>query len=338
MKLNSGLRGSRPADPISRRRQLSFGCFAVERCARVLDRAVEGLPGLADNLFVCRHRAFGCHAQCVGLDTHVGREFPLALGGAIVADRTVEILVAGIVRCLGRCVARFTDGAGVELSGPVRRSDEGSDDALQMDLHCLFAQASERLSAVSTISRSCRLRMPSLSTTAVPKLSPILSAWTASGQERRTISSVVPRRDCADLAVERLGMVGLAMSVPSVAAEAVPARAGLPFDVDDQNRQRTDGFTGPIRLSQQGRFAAQQVLTCLGPRACPRAERLDRPLRGAQAALKRPAAGSDRNEKKGSGTGPMSDARRRRTTWPSPPPWEMSWLQDDQMPPSAQPR
>ncbi len=113
---------------------------------------------------------------------------------------------------------------------------------------------------------------------------------------------------------------------------------GLPFDVDDQNRQRTDGFTGPIRLSQQGRFAAQQVLTCLGPRACPRAERLDRPLRGAQAALKRPAAGSDRNEKKGSGTGPMSDARRRRTTWPSPPPWEMSWLQDDQMPPSAQPR
>jgi hypothetical protein len=51
------------------------------------------------------------------------------------------------------------------------------------------------------------------------------------------------------------------MSVPSLAAEAVPARADLPFDADDQNRQRTGGFTGPIRLNQQGRFAGQQVLT-----------------------------------------------------------------------------
>ncbi|WKL23514.1 hypothetical protein QYR00_23605 (plasmid) [Agrobacterium tumefaciens] len=51
------------------------------------------------------------------------------------------------------------------------------------------------------------------------------------------------------------------MSVPSVTAEAVPARAGLPFDADDRNRQGMGGFTGPIRLSQQGRFAGQQVLT-----------------------------------------------------------------------------
>ncbi|WP_165823736.1 hypothetical protein [Metarhizobium album] len=51
------------------------------------------------------------------------------------------------------------------------------------------------------------------------------------------------------------------MSVPSVAAEAVPARAGLPFDADDQNRQGTGGFTGSIQLNQQGRFAGQQVLT-----------------------------------------------------------------------------
>ncbi|ANV26147.1 hypothetical protein BA939_19490 [Rhizobium sp. S41] len=87
-------------------------------------------------------------------------------------------------------------------------------------------------------------------------------------------------------------------------AEAVPARAGLPFDADDQNRQRTGGFTGPIRLSQQGRFAGRQVSTCLGPRACSRAVRLDRPLRGATAALKRPAAGSDRSNKKGSRHGP----------------------------------
>lgn len=78
-----------------------------------------------------------------------------------------------------------------------------------------------------------RLRMPSLSTIVVPKLSAILCAWTASGQERRTISRVVPRRDCADRALERLGVAGLAMSVPSVAAEAVPARAGLPFDAAD---------------------------------------------------------------------------------------------------------
>jgi hypothetical protein len=72
---------------------------------------------------------------------------------------------------------------------------------------------------------------------------------------------VVPRRDCADRVVERLGVAGLAMSVPSVTAEAVPARAGLPFDADDRNRQGMGGFTGPIRLSQQGRFAGQQVLT-----------------------------------------------------------------------------
>jgi hypothetical protein len=46
-----------------------------------------------------------------------------------------------------------------------------------------------------------------------------------------------------------------------LAAEAVPARAGLPFDADDQNRQWTGGFTGPIWLNQQGRVADKQVLT-----------------------------------------------------------------------------
>jgi hypothetical protein len=51
------------------------------------------------------------------------------------------------------------------------------------------------------------------------------------------------------------------MSVPSLASEAIPARAGLPFDADDQNRQGTGGFTGPIQLSEQGRLAGQQVLT-----------------------------------------------------------------------------
>jgi hypothetical protein len=51
------------------------------------------------------------------------------------------------------------------------------------------------------------------------------------------------------------------MSVPSLASEAAPARAGLPFDADDQNRQGTGGFTGPIPLNQQGRVADKQVLT-----------------------------------------------------------------------------
>jgi hypothetical protein len=37
--------------------------------------------------------------------------------------------------------------------------------------------------------------------------------------------------------------------------------AGLPFDADDQNRQRTGGFTGPVRLNQQDRFAGKQVVT-----------------------------------------------------------------------------
>jgi len=133
--------GSPPPIVSAESGHLSLGRLAVERCARVLDRSVEGLPGLANHLFVGGHRALGRHAQRVGLNTHVGRELPLALGGAIIADRPVEILVAGIVRCLGGCVARFGDGAGVELSGAMRRSDEGSDDPLQMDLHGLFAQA-----------------------------------------------------------------------------------------------------------------------------------------------------------------------------------------------------
>jgi len=74
------------------------------------------------------------------------------------------------------------------------------------------------------------------------------------------------------------------MSVPFFAAEAVPARAGLPFDADDQDRQRMGGFTGPIRVNQQGRFAGQQVLTCLGPRACP----AQRGWIGRHAARQRP--------------------------------------------------
>lgn len=85
-----------------------------------------------------------------------------------------------------------------------------------------------------------------------------------------------------------------------------------------RNRQRTGGFTGPIRLNQQGRFAGQQVSTCSGPRACHCAGRLGRPPRGAQAALKRPAAGSDRSEQEGhSSTGPMPIPSNGKDPWPS---------------------
>ncbi|PVE50645.1 hypothetical protein [Rhizobium rhizogenes] len=109
------------------------------------------------------------------------------------------------------------------------------------------------------------------------------------------------------------------MSVPSLADEAVPARAGLPFDAGDQNRQWTGGFTGPIRLNQQGRFAGQQVSTCLGPRACPRAGKLGRPPRGATAALKRPAAGSDRSEQEGQSSTARYGSSGKELTWPSRP-------------------
>ena len=71
--------------------QLSFGCFAAERCARIFDRPVEGLPGLADDLFIGGDCALGCHAQRVGLDTHVGRELPLALGGTIVSSSRASL-------------------------------------------------------------------------------------------------------------------------------------------------------------------------------------------------------------------------------------------------------
>lgn len=262
---------------------------------QVFDRAIEGFPGLADDLFVGQHHAFGCHAERMGLeDPHVGREFLLALGGAVIADGTVEILIAGVVRRLGCRVARLCNSAGVELPGAVGRSDKAPDDALQRICIAFSPKPSERLSAVSTISLSCRLRIPSLSTIAVPKLSAILSAWAASGQVRRTISRVARLRSCDTLALERLGVAGLAMSIPSLAAEAVPARAGLSFDAVDQNRQGTGGFTGLGQPNLQGRLAGKRGRP-LKQAELPCAERLDRPLRGAPAALKRPAAGSNRS-------------------------------------------
>lgn len=81
----------------------------------------------------------------------------------------------------------------------MRRSDKGPDDALQMDLHGLLAQAfGEALGSVDD-----QPFMKAADAIAVddccPKLSAIFNAWVAWGQERRTIARVVPRRGCDDL-------------------------------------------------------------------------------------------------------------------------------------------
>ena len=101
------------------------------------------------------------------------------------------------------------------------------------------------------------------------------------------------------------------MSVPSVASEAIPARAGLPFDADDQGPARDGRLHRSDPAEPAGQGCGPAGLGLSRPRACRRAERLDRPPRGAQAALKRPAAGSDRSEQEGqSGTGPKSIPRQ----------------------------
>ncbi|MFC3320057.1 hypothetical protein ACFOHY_25085 [Rhizobium rosettiformans] len=113
----------------------------------------------------------------------------------------------------------------------------------------------------------------------------------------------------------------MAMSVPSVAAEAVPARAGLPFDAGDQEPAKGGRLQRSDPAEPAGQGCEPAGLDLSRPRACPRAERLDRPPRGATAALKRSAAGSDRSNKEGqSGSGPISNASPRGTAWPSPPP------------------
>jgi hypothetical protein len=76
----------------------------------------------------------------VRLNAHVGCEFALALGGAVVSDWTIEILVPVIARTLCGGVSCFGDSAAVELPGTMGRSDIGADDALKVDLHCPFAK------------------------------------------------------------------------------------------------------------------------------------------------------------------------------------------------------
>ncbi|EPE93898.1 hypothetical protein RGCCGE502_33961 (plasmid) [Rhizobium grahamii CCGE 502] len=192
--------------------------------AGLFDGTDERFPGLADHLDLGGDGAFGRHSERMGLYAHVGGEFALALSGAIIADGTVQVLVAGIVGGFGRGIARLGDGAAVELAGAVGPADVGTDDPLQVDLHGLVAKAvAERIGLLRAI-RSCKSRMPSLSMTAVPKLSAILSAWLVSGQLSRTISMVAPLRSCATRVDWREEGVGLAMSFPF---EVVRSGSGL---------------------------------------------------------------------------------------------------------------
>ena len=134
--------GANPAQAVSvEGRHLNFGGLAVYRMAGIFDWTIERLPGLAYGLFVGSDGTLGSHSKSMGLDTHVCCEFPLSVGGAVIADGSIEILVADIVCCLGCSVARVGDGFALELSGSVRRADKGADDTLEVDLHGSFAKA-----------------------------------------------------------------------------------------------------------------------------------------------------------------------------------------------------
>lgn len=87
-------RGRSPAlGGSSESRHLQLGRLPVDRLARILDRALEGLPGLADDLLVCGDGTLRGHAQGVGLERHVGGELSLALGGAVEADGSIDIFI-----------------------------------------------------------------------------------------------------------------------------------------------------------------------------------------------------------------------------------------------------
>src|SRR6202171_3934920 len=134
-------RGHGPPEWLAERLHLKFGSLPTDGLAGEFDMPFERLPGFANDLLVGGHGALGGHAERVGLEGHVGREFTFALRSAVEADGTVEIFVAAVVGELGGRVTRFGDGAGVELAGAVGRSDIGPDDALEVDLHRALAQA-----------------------------------------------------------------------------------------------------------------------------------------------------------------------------------------------------
>jgi len=80
--------------------------------------ALEGLPGLADDVLVSGDRAFGRHAQRVRLNADFGGELTLALGRGFETDGSVEVFVAGVVGESRRRLARLGDGPAVELPAP----------------------------------------------------------------------------------------------------------------------------------------------------------------------------------------------------------------------------
>jgi hypothetical protein len=119
---------------------LERGGLAVDGLPCLFDRAFEGLPTVANILFVGVDCADRRHQEGVRLKAHVGSEFALALGGARHPDRSVKVFVAGVICRLGCRITGLADRAGIELASAVRRADVGADDALQVDLHGAFLQ------------------------------------------------------------------------------------------------------------------------------------------------------------------------------------------------------
>ena len=94
-----------PQGDLSKGCHLEVGRLAVDALAGVFYRALEGLPLFANDVLVGGNRAFGCHAQGVRLDAHVGCELALTLGSAVETDRPVAVFVAGVICGLGRGIA-----------------------------------------------------------------------------------------------------------------------------------------------------------------------------------------------------------------------------------------
>ena len=157
-----------------------------------------------------------------------------------------------------------------------------------------------RASAVSTMSRSCRSRMPSLSRIARPKLSEMRSAWGESGQARRTISRVVPRRSGMTRAEAR-GERAVLVMMRSFLGFALGSDRALWPSLPRVRSTRT-GVSGPL----QGAAAAKASMGGLrtsGPsglrRTRPPMTRRRSPI-ACDLPLKRTAAGSDRSTNRGS--------------------------------------
>jgi len=100
------------------RRHLRLGRLRADRLCRVVDRALERLPGLTDDFFVGGDGALSGHAKRVSLRAHVGGEFTLALCLAIEADGTVEVLIAAVVSEFDGRLTGLGDRAAIELPAP----------------------------------------------------------------------------------------------------------------------------------------------------------------------------------------------------------------------------